>query len=244
MRAGIYRRRIQSSSESGLTRVLLEDDPHCYRLDIQIDNEKVREIDCKSIRTPWSLCRDAEASLQELVGMQGSSAMQCMLKQVDRSRHCTHMLDAAVLGISHAVRGVQRRQYDIAVTCWSTRTAQNVNLSRDGERLFDLEIFDNRVVSPIELRGTSVKSLNDTMVSEDDSDDHREAVAILRRAIYIAGNRQGDLDDFTVAIDVSPGLGACYVYHKDRAGLATRNRGTTRDFTHSTDEMIRLDNID
>ena len=218
----------------------MEDDPHCYHIALEIENSRVRDVSCDSIRTPWSLCGEADRSLSALVGMEVSPDMNTLLQQVDRSLQCTHMLDAAVLGISHAARGITWRQYDISVESWPDQREQNVSLLRDGVSLLELSIEGDHLVTPPELKGTSVKLLNQVMVKAGDSDDHREAVSILRRAIYISNNRKVDLDNVEVAMDHGPALGACYVYHKDRVTLATRIPGSTREFTHSTEGMISL----
>lgn len=130
MKHGIYRRRIQSVSKDNTIQVLLEDDPHCYHVTLEIENRLVRDASSKSIRTPWNLCPAAGRSLTALIGMEVSANLDHLQKQVDRSQQCTHMLDAALLGMSHAARDITSRQYDIRIESFPSKLEQHARLRR------------------------------------------------------------------------------------------------------------------
>jgi hypothetical protein len=203
------------------------------------------------IRAPWSECLRARHQLDRLVGLPLQSTAVQMRELVDARQQCTHMLDAAVLAIAHAVRDIPRRRYDISVECVEIGAPQPVQLLMDGEpELTGVlqasgSILNMAFVEPAKLRGVSVKDLYRWAQANRHTEDQLEAMWILRRAIYIAGSRTQDLDELEFAVETNPGFGACYVYQPGIAEKARRIHGATRDFTDSTQlagwEAVRID---
>jgi hypothetical protein len=236
---GIYRRRLQITSEPGRAIALLEDDPHCYRVAVNHDGEHVTGVRADTIRIPWSACQQASHQLDQLVGLPLARTAADVRTLIDASQQCTHMLDTAVLAIAHAARGIQQRRYDISVECFDIGVPQRVELQVDGITVFEgaiISVIENlrshvEFVEPADMRGVSVKRLYQWAQMRFTDDDHLEMMWILRRALYISGTRTHDLDDMTFAIETNPGFGACYVFQPGIAESARRVQGTTRDLT-------------
>lgn len=238
-RPGIYRRRIQIATGPGVAWALLEDDPHCYRVTIEHDGECVIAARCDVIRKPWDLCGQASDNLARLTGMRLSGDALAARGFTDAAQQCTHMFDAASLAIAHAARGIERRRYDISVECFAVAAPRRVQLSIDDELALDAVIEDHVFVAPEHLRGVPAKGLYEWARQRDMAVDESEAIWILRRAIYISSNRLGILDEHEFAIEVSPGMGACFVYQPGVADRARRVTGSTSDFSDGTADMLQ-----
>jgi hypothetical protein len=237
-RPGIYRRRIQVATEPGKAYALLEDDPHCYRAVIEHDGVRVTAARGDALRTPWDLCANARGNLQRLVGMPLRGDALAAREFTDASQQCTHLFDAASLAIAHAARGVAKRRYDISVECLNTEP-RHVQMHIDDQPFFS-GAFENYVfVEPEQLWGVPTRKLYEWALQHESDVDRQEAMWVLRRAIYIASNRLGNLDENRFAIEVSPGMGACYVYQPGVADKARRMQGSTRDFSESTAAMLQ-----
>jgi len=238
-RPGIYRRRLQISTEPGRAIALLEDDPHCYRVTVDHDGEHITAVRADTIRIPWSACQQASHQLDQLIGLPLERTATGARALTNPSQQCTHMLDTAVLAIAHAARGIQQRRYDISVECFDIGVPQRVELQVDGITVFEgaiISVIENlsshvEFVDPADMRGVTAKGLYQWAQSRYTEDDQLELMWILRRALYISGSRTHDLDDMTFAIETNPGFGACYVFQPSIAESARRVTGMTRDLT-------------
>jgi hypothetical protein len=236
---GIYRRRLQITTEPGRAFALLEDDPHCYRVTVDHDGERITAVHADTIRIPWSACRKASHQLDQLIGLPLERTATGARELTDPSQQCTHMLDTAVLAIAHAARGIQQRRYDISVECFDTDVPQRVELQVDGITVFEgaiISVIENlrshaEFLEPADMRGISAKRLYQWAQTRFTDEDQLELMWVLRRALYISGSRTQDLDDKTFAIETNPGFGACYVYQPGIAESARRVPGMTRDLT-------------
>lgn len=252
-RPGIYRRRLQITTEPGRAIALLEDDPHCYRVTVDHDGESITAVHADTIRIPWTACRQASHQLDRLIGLPLERTATDMRELTDPSQQCTHMLDTAVLAIAHVARGIAQRRYDISVECFDMDVPQRVELQIDGVVAFEgavVTAFKDmsshmEFVEPESMRGVSAKALYKWAQSRFTDDDQLETMWILRRALYISGSRTHDLDDMTFAMDTNPGFGACYVYQPGIAENARRVTGMTRDLTDPAKlagwEAVRID---
>jgi hypothetical protein len=238
-RPGIYRRRLQITTEPGRAIALLEDDPHCYRVTIDHDGEHITAAHADTIRIPWTACRQASHQLDRLVGLPLDGSAPGVRQLTDSSQQCTHMLDTAVLAIAHAARGIAQRRYDVSVECFDMDAPQRVQVLVDGAIAFEgavaMAIRDTRshieFVAPDDMRGVSVKGLYAWAQTRFSDEDRREMMWVLRRALYVSGSRTHDLDERTFAVELNPGFGACYVYQPGIAENARRVPGMTRDLT-------------
>jgi hypothetical protein len=230
-RPGIYRRRLRLEAAPGRVRVDLEDDPHRYGLTLSHDGERVTAIEGHALRTPWTTCREAVTVLDRLVGMPLHPDPQQVYRHANGREQCTHLFDLAGLAVAHAARGTRRREYDAEVPCVDPGAPREVVLRRDGREVLRWTLARDTIVAPEEAAGQSVAGLMPWARSHSVDRDRFEAVWILRRAVFTAGNRFHDLDRMERASDTGHVLSACYVFREGVAHRALRVAGATRDFT-------------
>jgi hypothetical protein len=229
-RPGIYRRRIRISTAPGQARADLEDDPHRYGVIVIHDGEHVSAVQGIALRTPWSLCRDAVNVLDRLAGMALSPDPQQVYRHTDGRSQCTHMFDLAGLAIAHAARGTAQRQYDIELPCLDTRTPREARLSVDGRERLVWELQRTTILGPEPFAGQDLRSMMPWVKARFVDRDTLEAVMVLRRAVFISGNRMFDMDRMAHAAATGHVSGACFVYQHGVAERAAREHGSTLDF--------------
>jgi len=61
---------------------------------------------------------------------------------------------------------------------------------------------------------------------------------VLRRAVFISGNRMFDMDRMARADATGHVNGACYVYQQGVAARALRERGSTLDFGATPERLL------
>jgi hypothetical protein len=182
MNPGIYRRCIRIATAENEARAELEDDLHRFAVIIVHDGVRVRAIHGLPIRVPWSLCPQAAAAFDDLVGMPLSAHPLAVFRHTDGSQQCTHMLDLAGLAIAHAARGTRLRQYDVeapyveergraAWRCGATaRRRANPALDHDGATQ----------LAPQAFAGRDIKRLPPWAGSAFPDPDDYEAIILLR----------------------------------------------------------------
>lgn len=229
-RPGIYRRRIRITTAPGEARADLEDDPHRYGVIVQHDGERVTGVRGIALRTPWSLCREAVNVLDRLVGMALSPDPQEVYRHTDGRSQCTHLFDLAGLAVAHAARGTLLRQYDIEAACIDTRATRQARLSVDGQERLVWTLERTSILAPKPFAGHDLRSMMPWVKARFVDRDLLEAVIVLRRAVFVSGNRIYDMDRMAHAAATGHVSGACYVYQHGVAERAARELGSTLDF--------------
>jgi hypothetical protein len=237
-RPGIYRRRIRIATSAGQARADLEDDPHRYGVIVGHDGEHVTAVQGIAQRTPWSLCRDAVSVLDRLVGMALSPDPQEVFRHTDGRSQCTHLFDLAGLAVAHAARGTAQRQYDIELPCWDTRQPREARLSVDGEPRLTWTLQRTAIVGPPPFAGQDLRSMMPWVKARFVDRDTFEAVMVLRRAVFISGNRMFEMDRMAHAAATGHVSGACFVYQQGVAEHAARERGSTLDFSATPQALL------
>lgn len=236
-RPGFYRRRQLTINEPGLARGEMEDDPHRYTVRFEHDGRRVTRADGIPIRTPWTLCPEAVGALGALVGATLDPDLLAPGRLTNPRLQCTHMFDIACLALSHAARGIARRQYDVSVRVDLIHGPREAQLRRDGEIVFDWIADTRRILSPAPYAGREIAALL-AWAREDIKDpDLFEAIFVLRRALGIARSRDVELDRFHHAGSGAL-MGACYVLQPERAPKAARVKGSTLDFSDAPDALL------
>jgi len=230
-RPGTYRRRIRIVTSAGQARADLEDDPHRYAVIVEHDAEHVTGVQGIALRTPWSLCRDAVSMLDRLVGMPLSPDPQQVYRHADGRAQCTHLFDLAGLAIAHAARGTTQRQYDIETPCLDTRSLREAHLCVDGEERLVWTLQRTAIIGPQPFGGQDLRSMMPWAKARFIDRDMFEAVMVLRRAVFVSGNRMFDMDRMDHAAATGHVSGACFVYRQGVAEHAVRERGSTLDFS-------------
>ena len=237
-RPGIYRRRIRIATSAGQARADLEDDPHRYGVIVKHDGEHVTAVRGIALRTPWSLCHDAVSVLDRLVGMALSPDPQEVFRHTDGRSQCTHLFDLAGLAVAHAARGIAQREYDIELPCFDTRQAREARLSVDGEPRLTWTLQRTVIVGPAPFVGQDLRSMMPWAKARFVDRDTFEAVMVLRRAVFISGNRMFDMDRMAHAAATGHVSGACFVYQQGVAEHAARERGSTLDFSATPQALL------
>jgi hypothetical protein len=240
MPLGTYRRRIRITTAPGMARADIEDDAHRYGVALVHDGEKVTAIRGEGLRTPWTLCVDAARLVDRLVGMPLTPDAAAIYKYTDGRQQCTHAFDVAGLAIAHAYRGTPRRQYDIDVPYpdLSFERPKTITLRRDGEVILCWTVENGMVISPPPYAGHDLAGVvRWARAAFSDPDDY-EAVVVARRATHISGVRTQDLDERKSAADGGSSMGRCWVFQPERADVAWRVKGATRDYTDNPDRML------
>jgi hypothetical protein len=237
-RPGIYRRRIRIQTGPGEARADLEDDPHRYGVVIRHDGERVTAIGGLTLRTPWTLCREAARVLDRLLGMPLSSNPLAVYRYADGRVQCTHLFDIAGLAIAHAARGTLLRQYDIDVPCFNPMGARTARLRRDGHELLWWTVEDTRITAPTHFAGRNLRNMMPWVEERFADVDDFEAIVVLRRAVNISGSRAYDLDAMPHAQATGHVTGACYVFQPGVAERAVRVFGSTLDFGESPEHLL------
>ena len=237
-RPGVYRRRIRITTSSGEARADLEDDPHRYAVTVQHDGEQVTGVQGIALRTPWSLCRDAVSVLDRLVGMPLSPDPQAVFRQTNGRAQCTHLFDLAGLAVAHAARGTARRQYDLDTPCFDTRAPRQARLNVDGQERLVWTLQRTAIVAPQPFAGHDLQTMMPWAKARFVDRDTLEAVIVLRRAVFISGNRIYDLDRMSDAAATGHVSGACYVFQHGVAEHARRQLGSTLDFSDTPHALL------
>ena len=241
-RFGLYRRRIRLvAPEAGVVEGGLEDDFHHFEVTLHHDGERVRDVDARSIRWPWTTCPAAAGPLRALAGMPLSPRCLAAGEYTNPKANCTHMFDLAGLAVAHAARGTSSRQYDaeVPVGAAAVRGQGAVRLRRDGAVALEWTLGDRAIVEPLAYAGAPWTGgffrWADTTLPVEEA----EAAIVLRRACEIGMGRGMDLDSVDRADELAELMrGVCYTMQPAVIGTSLRNKGTIRDFSSSPDELL------
>lgn len=238
VRPGTYRRRLFVETGPGWARAELEDDPHRYGLTLHHDGERITAVEGRALRTPWSACGEAVALLDRVVGASLSPDPQALYRHTNGREQCTHLFDLAGLAASHAARCIVRREFDIEVPCMDPGARRDAVLRVDGREVLRWTLQRNTILAPEPFTGQDVGALMGWAKTRFVDRDRFEAVWVLRRAVFVAGNRFFDLDGMARAIDTGHVLGSCHVFSEAVAQRARRMPGATLDFSDRGTPML------
>lgn len=238
----MFRRRIiirsQFSPEKKLVRATLEDDFHHFRVEMLSMGGLVSNISATAPRRPYSLCGNAVAQLDLLLGMPLSPVAHEVTRVTDPSEQCTHLFELTGLAIAAAARGTAALQYDIEVPDRQERRTQAC-LSRNGVPLLVWELLDTVIQGPAPYTGIDFYKGMARWALSTLSPDEAEAALVLRRCAGISKGRGMRLD---IQIHAQPN-GNCFSQQPRRASEALRMKGSTWDFANSPEQLC-VDDLD
>jgi hypothetical protein len=237
-RPGLYRRRIRIRTGYREALADLEDDPHRYGVVVRHDGECVTAVEGRALRTPWDLCRESVRMLARLEGMPLSPDPQEVFRRTDGRAQCTHLFDLAGLAVAHAARGTPAREYDIEVPCISPGDTRLARLRVDGIELLAWRLLGTAILAPASFAGQDLRTMMPWVKARFIDRDLLEAVMVLRRGVFISGNRLFDLDRLARADETGHVSGACYVYQPGVAERAVRVVGATVDFSGAPERLL------
>jgi hypothetical protein len=170
------------------------------------------------------------AAAASLTGLSLEEASDPRRWALDRSAHCTHVADLALLAVRHADA---RLRYDVGVAPAAT-PVRTATLSRDGALVMRWDLDGRTIVGPAPFDRLSLdRDEFLPWIRANLSPDEIEYAMVLRRAATLAVGNAFDLDAYATAADVHPADDTCHTYRRDVALTARRNRGTSRALSWS-----------
>ena len=238
--SGAFRRRLRMIAPDPQTVVVgLEDDMHHYEAALTHDGRHITKASAAGPRMPWEPCSGALDQLQALVGCPLTTTASEVFAWTDVRQQCTHLYDAAVLGVLHAARGrVGTRQYDATVPDWD-QPPFDAWIERDGIEVCrwrmaaTLEIESPEPFGGRQLKGGFVRWCEEVLDPE-----AAEAAWVLQRTVWLSGARRVELEDCDDAIVSGLVPNVCWTSQPERYHVAFRRRGTLRDHGSSTSGML------
>ena len=112
------------------------------------------------------------------------------------------------------------------------------SLKRDGEVVLEWEMEGSKITAPAPYAGRDVGSGFTGFARGSLSLEEAEAALVLRRAVFISGGRNVDLDH---PLHTTGPVGGCWVWQPEQAAARQRITGSTLDFTDRAEELTRDD---
>lgn len=229
---GATRRRIRLVDAGGHCHARLVDPFHEMTVDLRHDGRVVTAIEGRFQRNPNSTCPGATQLLHELQGVELATPAAALYAGGRARRHCTHLLDLAVLALAQAARGEGQRQYD-AVVPDETDQPIDIDIRRDGEPVFAWRVRKGHILAPAEFAGLPMGPGFTAWSTARLGGDALEAAQVLSRAWYISRGREYDIQIWAgqpvSRHDVL--LDRCYSYAAERADHGVFLAGVRRDFS-------------
>jgi hypothetical protein len=230
---GCARRRIVLEDQDGTLTCRLFDDFHEMVLELRHDGETILSVEGRMDRFPKTTCPGAVGSLSQVVGATISAGSSGLRRMVERTQHCTHLLDLALLGIAMLERGETRRVFEISVTDRDAERCQKVAVTVDGQPGLSLLLRDEVVEQPDACAGVSLFGGFGRWAAERFSGLERDLWTMAQMTVMIAQGR-AFLTDGAEPLPVSKGLhrkGACYTFSEPQFSQAWDNIGTVRNLS-------------
>ncbi len=238
--SGAFRRRLRLvAPDSGTVVVGLEDDMHHYEAALTHDGERITGVAAAGPRMPWAPCSGALDQLQALVGCPLTTTATEVFAWTEVRQQCTHLYDAAVLGVVHAARGqTGTRQYDATVPDWD-QPPFDAWIERDGVEVYRWQMATTlKIESPEPFAGRPLKGGFVHWCEQTFDPDGAEAAWVLQRTTWLSGARRSELEDCDDAVESGLAPGVCWTSQPERYHIAFRRRGTLRDHGPSSDKML------
>lgn len=228
----VYRRNITIEPAATVVSGVLQDHHHHFCVAVHHDGTTIVDTDVSAVRSPWDTCGDGGSAIRSMVGLSLDDACNPRSWAADRSLHCTHVADLALLSVRHA-RDAEPVGYEVRI--WpAARTHRVATLSNHDVEVMRWELDGRTVTGPPPWNGVSLdRDVFLPWVRSTLDADGEEHAMILRRASSIAIGNAFDLDDVDVASDVHPPDDTCFTYRDSVAFTARRNRGSSRQLEWS-----------
>jgi len=223
----VYRRRIELRPAAGAIEAEMEDWPHHFRLRITHDGCVVQRAEATAVRYPWSSCPLGAAGIASLAGLAIGDAVEPARWAPDRSAHCVHVFDLALLAVRHTA-DEGPTVYE-AVLAPAAGPARRATLWRNGALVLSWSVEGDRITGTGPVTGLSLdRGPFLAWIRANLDAAGQEEATVLRRVCSIGLSRAIDLDRFGAAGDVHPPDRSCYTYRPEVAPVATRMRGSCR----------------
>jgi len=235
--AHVFYRRLLFDVTSSECSIAMEDEHHYFVIQLGHDGQRITSLNSKALRTPWSVCPQADLRLQDFVGQPLRERIAVTLDDIDGKQQCTHQYDLLMLALSQALRP-GRREYLCKVTgamheyrhaqLW-LNDGQLLDWHLQGTRIDSEDVFDQQ-----DLR--SIMGWADSMLDNQTL----EALYVQRRAVMVAAAKGVNLDMISDAGKLMKHRsGACFAFQPERAHQATRMLGSTRSDVDHPEKLLK-----
>jgi Protein of unknown function (DUF2889) len=227
-----YRRTITvtvaaAAAQPTRVRAELSDTHHRMSIDVEHERGVIRAVAPQGQRLPWSTCAVGLRGAQRLVGLTLEEASRLRVWAADRSGHCTHMLDLALLAVGHAY-GPAESRYELGVSPPAGRL-RRAWIRLDGRPVLDWRLDGSAITGPDPWTGLDLDARPlPPRLGADIPPGVREAAFMLRRACHIGQGDAVDLDTYRVAAQIGVLEGTCHTLQPVVAQHAHRMRGSSR----------------
>ena len=234
---GAARRRFAARSVSdGVIEAEMEDEMHHFRIELIHDGERVLDVTGTPVRWPWSTCFDSPAALVALRGCPLTAQASSIGAYTNVKEQCTHQFDLTAFAIAQAWRVTHgappEREYLTVVPDWSSAPF-GAYLWRDRQPLLTWLTDGVTVLGPAPFTGVALRKRFLDWCEANLDADLAEAAQMLRRAVWISPARTHDLEACADAQESNVGAGVCYTAQPQRIVIATRSRGSLRDYSNT-----------
>lgn len=222
----VFYRRVLFDVSATECRIAMEDEHHYFVIHLGHDGERITSLTSAALRTPWSICPQAERRLQAFVGQPLRQRIAVSLDAIDGKQQCTHQYDLLMVALSQA-RRPGRREYLCKVigAMYEYRHAQ---LWLNDEQLLDWHLKGTRIDSKDVFDQRDLRTVM-SWADETLDDQTLEALYVMRRAVMVAAAKGVNLDLISDAGKLMKRqAGACFAFQPERADSAMRMVGSTR----------------
>lgn len=216
--------------------VAMEDEHHYFVLELGHDGKRLTSINSTSRRTPWTICPQAAARLQEFIGQPLRQRIAVNLPEIDSKQQCTHQYDLLMVALAQAIRP-GRREY-VAKVVGAMHEYRHAELWLNDEKLLDWRLRGTTIHSSDEFDQQDLRNIM-TWAEETLPDNKLEALFVQRRAVMVAASKGVNLDMIKNAGQAMVvRAGACFVFQPERADQAERIVGNTRTDVSGPEDLL------
>lgn len=216
--------------------VAMEDEHHYFVLELGHDGKQITSVSSNSRRTPWTVCPQAAAKLQEFVGQPLRSRIAVNLPEIDSKQQCTHQYDLLMVALTQAAQP-GRREY-LAKVVGAMHEFRHAQLWLNDEKLLDWRLRGTVIHSNDEFDQQDLRSIM-PWAEQTLSHQKLEALFVQRRAVMVAASKGFNLDLIKNAGQAMVArAGACFVFQPERADQALRIIGSTRTDVHGPEDLL------
>ena len=232
----VFFRRIIFDVSATECQVAMEDEHHYFVLDIEHDGARITGVNSNARRTPWTICPQAAARLQEFVGQPLRQRIAVNIDQIDSKQQCTHQYDLLMVALAQA-SCPGRREY-LSKVVGAMHEYRHAQLWLNEEKLLDWRLRGTTIHSEDEFNQQDLRSIM-PWAEETLTDRQLEALFVQRRAVMVAASKGLNLDLIQNAGQaMAIRAGACFVFQPERADQAVRVVGSTRIDVQGSDDLL------
>jgi hypothetical protein len=166
----------------------LIDNVHQFCVSIDHDGHRVRAIESRAVRFPWTSCPAGLGRLKALVDTPLRQETE-RGAPIDKAQQCTHLFDLAKLAIAHAF-DAGRLRYDLRVDAEPGGDDAEAGINRDGIPILRWSVRGGLIVSdgPFQGHATTGRAMWPDAVADDAA--MIEAAILLRRGLLVFFGRR------------------------------------------------------